>query len=154
MKSFEDLKSLDKISICFLKIFLSSFYDTSLYINGESVLIFVHYFEGSNISAIVAGRNGAGDWSTQLRNPTDVYVTQGDSISDGKLSKFTSDNTTEQILLSGLSIPSDVILDECGHMFVAEAGKHRIVRYSSRLGGAVEVMINKRGMSGSSSEHL
>jgi len=83
-----------------------------------------------------------------------VYVARGGSFNEGKLSKFTSDNITEQILLSGLSIPSDVILDQCGHLFVAEAGKHRVVRYSTRLGGAVEVVINKRGVSGSDSEHL
>ncbi len=83
-----------------------------------------------------------------------VYLTRGGSFKEGKLSKFTSDNITEQILLSGLSIPSDVILDQCGHLFVAEAGKHRVVRYSTRLGGAVEVVINKRGVIGSDSEHL
>jgi hypothetical protein len=83
-----------------------------------------------------------------------VYTAQGGSFNEGKLSKFTSDNITEQILLSGLSIPSDVILDQCGHLFVAEAGKHRVVRYSTRLGGAVEVVINKRGVSGSDSGHL
>jgi sugar lactone lactonase YvrE len=83
-----------------------------------------------------------------------VYVTRGSLNRDGKVSKFTSSNTTEQILLSGLSIPSDVVLDQCGHLFITEAGKHQVVRYSARLGGAVEVVINKRGVSGSDSEHL
>ena len=83
-----------------------------------------------------------------------VYVTRGSPDNNGKLSKFTSSNTTEQILLSGLSLPSDVILDQCGHLFVAEAGKHRIVRYNARLGGALEVVINKRGVSGSDREYL
>jgi sugar lactone lactonase YvrE len=83
-----------------------------------------------------------------------VYVTWGGTFSQGKLSKFTSSNTTEQILLSGLSSPSDVIFDQCGHLFVVEEGKHRLVRYSTRVGGAVEVVINKRGVSGSDSEHL
>jgi sugar lactone lactonase YvrE len=233
--------------LLFKDFFLSSVYDLSLYSNEESILIFVHHFEGSNIGVTVAGGNGAGDTAKQLWNPIDVYVdsegnvfvadsnnkrlqmwapnategkmtvyaddyavstvsgnskrqdeiyvslgarlmkystnppssygsylgfssefpngmivdqcdtvyvAQGGSFNEGKLSKFTSDNITEQILLSGLSIPSDVILDQCGHLFVAEAGKHRVVRYSTRLGGAVEVVINKRGVSGSDSEHL
>ncbi|CAF0771963.1 unnamed protein product [Didymodactylos carnosus] len=82
------------------------------------------------------------------------YVSGGYVSGGGRLSKFTSNNVTEQILLSGLATPSDVILDQCGHLFVAEAGKHRIVRYSTRSGGPMEVVINKRGLDGSDSEHL
>ena len=83
-----------------------------------------------------------------------VYLARGNILGDGKLSKFTPNNITEKILLSGLSAPSDVILDQCGHLFVTEQGKHRVLRYNSRLGGTVEVVINKRGVSGNDSEHL
>ncbi|CAF4064757.1 unnamed protein product, partial [Rotaria sp. Silwood1] len=54
-----------------------------------------------------------------------VYVAGG---KNGQISKFTSGNSTEEILESKLSYPNDVTLDPYGNLYIVEKDSHSVHR--------------------------
>jgi hypothetical protein len=93
------------------------------------------------------------------RNPGGLVVDECNHVYvadpfDGNILKFSSGNSTDEQIASGLITPNDVALDTYGNLYIVERDTNRVQRLNVRDGTREVIVGNKEGAEGNDSEHL